>query len=72
MFDSPLHFCTACRVYVALDESLQECAVRHHCDVRHCPIAALLIHLDASDTSARTPGLPGTPVSDPNAPQGPP
>lgn len=54
MFNSPLHFCTVCRAYVPLDESPRECAARHHCDVEHCPLAALFAQYQA-DASAGQP-----------------
>ncbi len=37
MFDSPLHFCEACRSYVALDRSQGECAREHGCSPP-CPL----------------------------------
>lgn len=37
MFDSPLHFCTVCRAYIALDQSHGECAREHDCSPP-CPL----------------------------------
>lgn len=41
MFDSPLHFCTSCKSFVALDEGFDECRRQHGCDLEHCPVARL-------------------------------
>lgn len=36
MFNSPLHYCTLCKQYVALDQSVEECAREHGCKIESC------------------------------------
>jgi len=50
VFNSPLHYCTACRQYVALDQGQRECAHEHGCPPdQPCPLAHLF---SARDTGA--------------------
>jgi hypothetical protein len=58
MFNSPLHYCALCKQYVELDQSVQECALRHGCKVDACPS----IHLfkPAASTSDEKTGAPAT------------
>lgn len=42
MFDSPLEWCTVCKDWVALDQTVLECARCRGCPGRACPLAALL------------------------------
>jgi len=49
MFNSPLEYCTVCRVYVALDQSQFECARVHNCSPdQPCP----LVHLFSAGAAA--------------------
>jgi hypothetical protein len=41
MFNSPLHYCKACTQYVAIDQSVEECAHAHGCKLESCPHAQL-------------------------------
>ncbi len=42
MFNSPLEYCTVCRMYVALDQSQGECAAEHGCSPQQpCPLTHL-------------------------------
>jgi hypothetical protein len=41
MFNSPLHYCKACNQYVALDQTVEECAGSHGCKVEQCRYAEL-------------------------------
>jgi hypothetical protein len=41
MFNSPTEWCPIVREWVALDESVVECARVHHCKVEDCPLARL-------------------------------
>jgi len=42
MFNSPLEYCTVCRMYVALDQSQRECGAEHGCAPQQpCPLAYL-------------------------------
>lgn len=70
MFDSPLHFCPSCRAYVALDESLEECAARHHCDVARCPIAILFSQYVADRIAANAMTPPAMTAPGSNLPTG--
>jgi hypothetical protein len=56
MFNSPLHYCALCKQYVELDQTAQECALRHGCKVDACPF----IHLfkPATSTSDEKTGAP--------------
>lgn len=42
MFDSPLDWCSRCKEWVALDQTVEECARQHCCTDRECPMIALL------------------------------
>jgi hypothetical protein len=42
MFESPLEWCTACKEWIALDQTVEECARQHRCGERGCPMTALL------------------------------
>lgn len=48
MFDSPLHFCPVCRVYVDLDQTREECATRQHCGGQHCPLEPFFTQVKSS------------------------
>lgn len=39
MFDSPLHYCPACKQYVALDQTMDQCAAQHCGHAHGCPLA---------------------------------
>jgi hypothetical protein len=50
MYNSPIHLCPACKRYVALDQSKQECARQQKCTVDPCPLAHLFAaSADSSD-----------------------
>jgi hypothetical protein len=59
MFNSPLHYCPACRQYVALDQSRRECASEHGCSPEQlCPMAHLFSareRAEGADKSDDTP-----------------
>lgn len=42
MYNSPLHYCHACKQYVALDQTIEDCRAEHDCKIEHCPLAHLL------------------------------
>lgn len=42
MFGSPLCYCPLCGDWVALDQSLEECARRDGCGGRRCPLQQYL------------------------------
>jgi len=42
MFESPLDWCRVCKDWVALDQTVEECARQHHCRDGECPMIALL------------------------------
>jgi hypothetical protein len=48
MYNSPIHLCPACKQYVALDQSRQQCAREHLCTVDPCPLAHLFAQLDSA------------------------
>jgi hypothetical protein len=41
MYDSPLDYCSVCKIYVALDEGQHQCALWHRCGrvAASCPLA---------------------------------
>jgi len=41
MYDSPLQYCASCKQYIELDQTAEECAVRHGCKIDLCPFAHL-------------------------------
>lgn len=41
MFDSPLHFCSSCKRFVALDEGFDECQRLNGCRPETCPLTHL-------------------------------
>jgi len=51
MFDSPIEFCPKCRHYVALDQTLEECARAGACQVALCPLEPLF----CAPAAARSP-----------------
>ena len=54
MFNSPLHYCSVCGQYVALDQSRRECAHEHGCPPEQpCPLAHLFSVEDASAAHER-------------------
>jgi hypothetical protein len=56
MFNSPLEYCTVCRMYVALDQTQRECAAEHDCTPQQpCPLA----HLFAVHGSGAVPEYAG-------------
>jgi hypothetical protein len=42
MFESPLDWCRVCKEWVALDQTVEECARQHRCRDGECPMIALL------------------------------
>jgi hypothetical protein len=58
MFDSPLEWCKACKEWVALDQTVEECARQHRCSDGECPMAALLWAKQQQDEAASKRGLP--------------
>ncbi len=47
MFNSPLEWCPAQRLWIALDEGRAACVQRNLCRVEICPLAARLIEPSA-------------------------
>lgn len=41
VYDSPLHYCASCKQYIELDQTAEECALKHGCKA-DCPFARLL------------------------------
>jgi len=39
MFNSPLQYCSKCKQYVELDQTMIECTASHDCGGRDCPLA---------------------------------
>ena len=58
MFNSPLQYCSECKQYVELDQTLAECAQQHGCKVERCPLAHLF--MDAKRPESETPVDAGT------------
>jgi hypothetical protein len=63
VFNSPMHHCILCKQYVALDQSVDECAREHACRIENCPISHLFNPPMASENTqsvkmAKTPGKP--------------
>ncbi len=52
MFDSPLEWCSRCKDWVALDQSVQDCAKQHCCRDGECPMTALLCAAQPSKNEA--------------------
>jgi hypothetical protein len=51
MFDSPFEFCPACKAYVVLDQTLQECAREHRChDVSKCTLQKFFTGIEFAET----------------------
>ena len=63
MFNSPLQYCTVCKQYVELDQSVEECAGRHGCEPASCPLARLFAPpvAAAEDSAAQSPAAPVKP-----------
>ncbi|TAK87520.1 MAG: hypothetical protein EPO20_04265 [Betaproteobacteria bacterium] len=58
MFDSPLDWCKVCKDWVALDQTVEECARQHRCHARECPMLALLWTQRQQDKAASQRSLP--------------
>jgi hypothetical protein len=58
MFESPLEWCRVCREWVALDQSVEECARQHCCRDGACPMVTLLCAQRKQDEAASKRGLP--------------
>jgi hypothetical protein len=43
MFGSPMSFCPARNDWIALDQSLEECALSHRCSGGECALRALFV-----------------------------
>ena len=55
MFDSPFEFCPACKAYVVLDQTLQECALGHRChDVTKCTLQRFFTAIEFAETKVVT------------------
>ena len=53
MFDSPYEYCAACKEYVALDQTQNECAREHGCDdLSKCPLRKLFVGMQPEGPSA--------------------
>ena len=67
MYDSPIEYCTVCKVYVALDQPQDECAVENQCGrgPGRCPLARFFAS-SASTTSVQVtaPASEGTPPAE--------
>jgi hypothetical protein len=42
MFDSPLEWCSRCKVWVALDQTFAECSRARDCTLQECPLVVFL------------------------------
>jgi hypothetical protein len=51
MYNSPTYFCHACKRYVALDQTKEECAKGRKCTVNPCPLAPLFTQRDGPPES---------------------
>lgn len=58
MFESPLDWCRVCKEWVALDQTVEECARQHRCRDGECPMIALLWAQRKQDDAASKLGLP--------------
>lgn len=58
MFDSPLDWCKVCKEWIALDQTVEECARQHRCRDRECPMVALLWAQRQRDEAASKRSLP--------------
>lgn len=58
MFDSPLEWCRVCKDWVALDQTVEDCARQHRCNNGECPMVALLWAKQQQDETASKRGLP--------------
>lgn len=43
MFDSPLEWCSRCKDWIALDQTVEECTKQHRCRDGECPMIARLL-----------------------------
>jgi hypothetical protein len=60
MYNSPLYFCHACKQYVALDQSKEDCAKEPQCVVDPCPLAHLFTQRSSGYRAANEPKAPGS------------
>lgn len=58
MFESPLEWCRVCREWIALDQTVEECARQHRCRDGECPMVTLLCAQRQQDEAASKRGLP--------------
>jgi len=50
MFDSPFEYCPACRAYVLLDQTQQQCAREHACkELSKCALRRLFTGIEFRD-----------------------
>ena len=60
MFDSPLHYCASCKEYIELDQTAEECALKHGCKL-DCPFVHLLKPAAAVEDKTGASPLPAKP-----------
>jgi hypothetical protein len=53
MFHSPLQHCAVCKQYVALDQTIEECAAKYGCKMESCPHAHLFALPSSGDKDPR-------------------